>query len=55
MFGWTRKPRDTEPPLTEADRRDLRLSAYLDGDLSAAEREALETSLGADAQLSDAL
>ncbi|MBT5775654.1 MAG: hypothetical protein HOH95_14900 [Dehalococcoidia bacterium] len=37
------------------DRRDLQLSQYLDDDLSAQDRDALETTLAADPQLADAL
>ncbi len=55
MFGWTKKSRDTDPPLSEADRRDLQLSSYLDGDLSAADRDALEAQLRDQPQLADAL
>ena len=55
MFRWITRNRDNDPPLSEADRRDLQLSEYLDGDLSAEERSALETTLATDPQLTDAL
>ena len=55
MFRWIPRRRDNEPPLSEADRRDLQLSAYLDGDLSAEDRDALETTLATDPQLTGAL
>ena len=55
MFRWITRRRDNDPPLSEADRRDLQLSAYLDGDLPAADHDALQTALDTDPELNDAL
>ena len=53
MIWWRRRP--AEPPATPAEALDEQLSAYIDGDLPAAEASAIETRLAAEPAVRDAL
>ncbi len=53
MIWWRR--RRAEPPATPAEALDEQLSAYIDGDLSAAEASAIEARLAAEPAVRDAL